>query len=83
MDSSQFGEVRFEPQRPRLPRHLGKFLWQVLLMVGFRWIWGMLAFENQFWFAMLVVNLLGWMASYGWRPAIRQFKNWLEKISEE
>lgn len=71
----------FEFKRPaRIPRRV---LWQVGLMIAVRLLWGMVAPQNYFWMVLIIVNNLGWMASYGWRMAILDLRTWIDRMTQE
>jgi hypothetical protein len=54
-----------------------------LLQIGFAILWRTISPQILFWFLMLLICILGWMASYGWRIALREFRFWLEQITRE
>jgi len=65
---------------PRIPRRV---LWQAGLMIAVRLLWGMVQPRNYFWMVLIIVNILGWMASYGWRMAILDLRNWIDRVTQE
>ena len=54
-----------------------------LLQIGFAILWRTTPAQVLFWVLMLLICILGWMASYGWRIALREFRFWREKITRE
>ena len=54
-----------------------------LLQIGFAILWRTASAQLMFWILMLLICILGWMASYGWRIALREFRFWLEQITRE
>ena len=54
-----------------------------LLQIGFAILWRTAPAQVLFWILMLIICILGWMASYGWRIALREFRFWLEQITRE
>jgi hypothetical protein len=54
-----------------------------LLQIGFVILWRTASAQLLFWILMLIICILGWMASYGWRIALREFRFWLEQITRE
>ena len=54
-----------------------------LLQIGFAILWRTASHQVLFWLLMLLICTLGWMASYGWRIALREFRFWLEQITRE
>ena len=71
----------FEFKRPALiPRRV---LWQAGLMIAVRLLWGMVAPHNYFRMVLIIVNILGWMASYGWRMAILDLRTWIDRMTQE
>ena len=54
-----------------------------LLQIGFAILWRTTPVQVLFWLLMLLICILGWMASYGWRIALREFRFWLEQITRE
>ena len=79
MDSNKYETFEFK----RLPRIPNRVFWQVGLMIGVRLLWGMIAPQNHFWMVMIIVNILGWMASYGWRMAILDLRTWIDRMTQE
>ena len=54
-----------------------------LLQIAFAILWRTTSPQILFWLLMLLICILGWMASYGWRIALREFRFWLEQITRE
>ena len=79
MKSNDYENIKFE-RMPRVPRRI---FWQAGLMIGLRLLWGIVPQAGLFWMMLIIVNLLGWMASYGWRSALLNFRFWLDQITSE
>jgi hypothetical protein len=60
----------------RLVLHVG-------VLIGLRVLWGILPPVGFFWAMLLLVSGLFWMATYGWRFALREFRFWLDEIVGE
>jgi hypothetical protein len=79
MDNRNYEKLDFN-RLPRIPRRV---IWQVGLMIVVRLLWGIIQPQNYFWMVLIIVNILGWMASYGWRMAIQDLRKWIDRITEE
>lgn len=79
MDNYNYEKLDFN-RLPRVPRRV---IWQAGLMIGLRLLWGIIPPNNHFWMVLIIVNLLGWMASYGWRMALLDFRTWLDHMTKE
>lgn len=54
-----------------------------LLQIGFAILWRTASNQLLYWILIILICVLGWMASYGWRIALREFRFWLEIITRE
>jgi hypothetical protein len=79
MDNFNYENMDFK-RLPKIPKHV---IWQAVLMIAVRVLWGIIQPQNYFWMVLIIVNILGWMASYGWRMAIHDLRKWIDQITEE
>jgi len=79
MDKNGYENLEFE-RLPRVPRRV---FWQAGLMIAVRLLWGIIQPQNYFWMVLIIVNILGWMASYGWKMAFQDLRKWIDLITEE
>ena len=79
MDNFNYEKMDFK-RLPQIPRRI---FWQAGLMITVRVLWGIIQPQNYFWMVLIIVNILGWMASYGWRMAIQDLRKWIDRITEE
>ena len=77
----KYGYENMEFKRlPKIPQHV---IWQAVLMIAVRLLWVIIEPENYFWLVLIIVNILGWMASYGWRMALLDLRTWVDRLTEE
>ena len=79
MDKNTYETLEFK-RLPHIPRRV---FWQAGLMIAVRLLWGIIQPQNYFWMVLIIVNILGWMASYGWRMAIQDLRKLIDRITEE
>ena len=79
MNKNSFDQLNFETKF-RLSR---RTIFLVALQLGFAFLWRTAPLQVLFWILMILICVLGWMASYGWRIALRDFRFWLEQITRE
>jgi len=79
MDNFNYEKMDFK-RLPKIPTHV---IWQVALMIAVRVLWGIIQPRNYFWMVLIIVNILGWMASYGWRMALLDLRTWVDRLTEE
>ena len=79
MDKNVYENLEFE-RLPKVPRRV---FWQAGLMIAVRLLWGIIQPQNYFWMVLIIVNVLGWMASYGWKMAFHDLRKWIDRITEE
>lgn len=79
MEKNRYETLEFK----RLPRIPHRVLWQVGLMITVRLLWGIIQPRNYFWMVLIIVNILGWMASYGWRMAVLDLRTWIDRMTQE
>jgi|ADurb_Gel_01_Slu_FD_contig_21_517115_length_416_multi_2_in_0_out_0_2 hypothetical protein len=79
MNKNSFDQLNFD-KKFRLSR---RTIFLVALQLGFAFLWRTAPVQVLFWILMIVICVLGWMASYGWRIALRDFRFWLEQITRE
>jgi hypothetical protein len=58
-------------------------IFMALLQIGFAIIWRTAPIQIMFWILMPLICILGWMASFGWKIALREFRFWLEQLTRE
>ncbi len=74
-----FHGLRFErPSRP-IPRRLVAIAGTTML---FALLWWLLPPSVVFWFVLLAIAVLTWMASYGWREAVVALIALLHRLEE-
>ena len=79
MNKNNFEQLSFGSKFRLSPRTI----LLALLQIGFAILWRTASPQILFWLLMLLICILGWMASYGWRIAMREFRYWLEQITRE
>jgi len=79
MDKNGFEQLNFG-SKFRISR---RTIFLALLQIGFAILWRTAPAQVLFWILMLVICILGWMASFGWKTALREFRFWLEQITRE
>jgi hypothetical protein len=77
MNPSDFSNIRFNRQRRTIS---GKAIWMAGLLVGVGLAWIALSPGAFFWLALLLIAVLGWTASYGWRQSLRDLVDFLDHI---
>ena len=75
--NSDFSNLRFNRSPRTLPDRL---IWMAGLLVGTGLTWVVLPPSAFFWLILLLVAVLGWAASYGWRQPIRILAAFLDHI---
>lgn len=79
MDKNTYENFEFK-RLPKIPKHI---IWQAVLMIAVRVLWGIIQPQNYFWMVLIIVNILGWMASYGWRMAVLDLRTQIDRITQE
>lgn len=77
MNRSDFSNLRFNRPRRTVP---GRVIWMGGLLVGVCLTWNILPSGVFFWLVLTLVMCLGWSASYGWRPSLRDLSAILDRI---
>lgn len=79
MQQNDFRSLDFS-QRPRIPQRL---IWIVAAVAGHWLLWKIIPTILLIWIFSPMVAALGWMASYGWKEALRAFRFWLDQVIGE
>jgi len=79
MDEKDYLNLDFRAM-PRIP---SKAIWIAGMMIGLRVLWWIVPLQVLFWLLLPLTALLAWMASFGWRFALREFRVWLDQILGE
>lgn len=79
MEKHNFDQLSFD-NKFRISQ---RTIFLALLQIGFAILWRLASIQIMFWILMPIICILGWMASYGWRIALREFRFWLEQITRE
>ncbi|MDH3943342.1 MAG: hypothetical protein OEV06_04520 [Anaerolineae bacterium] len=75
--TNRFSGLNFEQQPRRLsPRLVAIGITILLYLLG----WRLIPAAALFWFGLLGVAALGWIASFGWREAVAVLIRWLERL---
>jgi len=77
MNQSDFSNLNFNRPRRTVP---GRAIWMGGLLVGVGLAWSVLPPGAFFWLVLILVMCLGWAASYGWRPSLRDLVAILDRI---
>lgn len=77
MNQTDFSNLNFDRPKRRIPPRL---VWMVALLAGFSLAQVILPDNLHFVIALVVIALLGWAASYGWRQALDILVFWLSKL---
>ena len=75
--NSDFSNLHFNRSQGTIP---GRVLWVGGLLAGVGLAWVLLSPDVFFWLVLLVIAILGWAASYGWRHAVRVLASFLDHI---
>ena len=67
MNQNESFPLNFDPRR-QLP---WRAIFMAGILIGFRVIWLITPFQIMFWILIPFVGILGWLATYGWRAALR------------
>ena len=79
MDKDEYFTLDFSKK----PRIALRALWLAGLIVGQLLLWLIVPRQILAWLMIPLIVFLGWLASYGWRPALRSFRFWLDLIIGE
>lgn len=75
--TNRFSGLNFERQPRRLSHRTVTIGISILLyLLG----WRLIPTAALFWFGLLGVTALGWVASFGWREAVAVLIRWLERV---
>ncbi len=77
MNQNDFSNLNFDRPRNAIPARL---IWVAALGISFSLAWMMIPHPVLFWILLLLVGILGWAASYGWRQALRILVAGLNRI---
>jgi len=77
MNQSDFSNLRFNRSQRTIP---GRAFWMVGLFASVGVAWNILPTSAFFWLILMLVACLGWAASYGWRPSLRDLTAFLDRI---
>ena len=77
MNGSDFSNLRFNRPQRTIP---GRVLWIGGLLIGVGLAWVALPPTAFFWLILLLIMVLGWAASYGWRHSARVLAAFLNHI---
>ena len=79
MDKKDFIELDFS-QRPRIPQRV---FWVVGAMIAHWLLWQIIPSILFIWVLIPIVGFLAWMASFGWKEALRTLRFWLDQVIGE
>lgn len=77
MNKSIFSNLNFEPPRNIIPLRI---VWVGALIIGASIVRVIFPPNAYFWLSLLVIIPVGWVASYGWREAVRVLSVFLNRI---
>jgi hypothetical protein len=77
MNGTDFSNLNFNRPRRTIPR---RAIWMGGLLVGVGLAWNILPSGAFFWLALIVIIVLGWAASYGWRASLRDLVAILDRL---
>ncbi len=75
--NTPFNKLNFERQPRRIP---GRIVVTVITLVGFSIFWRVVPSQLMYWFLFLVLGILTWFASFGWRQAVVTVINFLNSL---
>lgn len=76
MDKQEYLDLDFS-KAPRIPHRLIWILGPVFLQVL---LWQFLPGQIVRWLLFPLVIILGWVASFGWKEALRALRFWLDQV---
>ncbi len=79
MNQTDFSNLNFDRPKRRIPPRV---LWMVALLAGFSLTWLTLPDNLSFVIVLVLVAILGWAASYGWRQALHILVGWLDRLNK-
>ena len=79
MDKNEYLNLDFN-QKSRIPMRI---IWMVVLMTGQWLLWQIVPIQLLRWLLIPFIGVLGWMASFGLRQALRAFRFWLDQVIGE
>ena len=74
----EFTNLKFE-QSP-VQRFFTRTTWVVGLVIGTILAWSIIPHEILIWLLLPIIAGLGWVASYGWRSAIRIVSRTIQRL---
>lgn len=77
MNQPDFSNLNFHRPKRRIPHRL---VWMIALLVGFSLAWAILPANLIFVIALVMIAILGWASSYGWRKALDVLVGWLGRL---
>lgn len=77
MNQTDFSNLNFNRATRTVP---GRVLWMGGLLVGAGLAWNLLPAGAFFWLVLVLIVCLGWAASYGWRPSLRDLVAFLDRL---
>jgi hypothetical protein len=76
---SDFQHFRFD-RRPRLIP--GKVLPMGIAVIAFSLAWFLIPHPALYWTMLLAILILVWVAGFGWRQALSNLINWLQRFEQ-
>ena len=77
--SSPYSNLRFERLGRRIPYRLVAV---GAAVVSITVAWWLVPMSGLYWLVLLIVAVLTWAASYGWRGAIRDLQAFLRRLEQ-
>lgn len=78
MTDNPFSDLNFNPP-PRL-RLSPRSLWMLAIAIGYWLLRWMLPTGGFSWLLFFLLVILAWVASFGWRSAIREIAAWIHML---
>jgi hypothetical protein len=78
----RFQGLQFDRQRRTNFRFQGRLIPVAAALAVVSLLWVILPHGAFFWVLLIVLAVLVWMASYGWRPALAALISWLEQLEQ-
>ncbi|MGD8457023.1 MAG: hypothetical protein PVF83_11600 [Anaerolineales bacterium] len=79
MNQTDFSNLNFDRKTRTIPR---RWIFMIVTFILFNLIWRWLPSSSVYWIFLLVVMVLTWVASYGWRQALGVIHHLLHKLEQ-